>query len=244
MEYLVFSPPNQMATKEQLAALTHLPAAFVGRTNKGRGKGKGGEKLKFFGPKTIALSNDSAFPFLKTVSARSQIFSTVESLATANFLASSTSVPVYTATAFSVASIHDISSFVSVFDQYFITCIEVLIEPQVSETTSAATSVGDFITVIDLDDNATPSNYNDLCSYPEVAQSKGTASHYHRWRPNYAIAAYSGAFTSYAATDANWIDCGSTGVLHYGIKAASTVSTVAQTYTIQTRLHVSFRARH
>lgn len=243
MEYVVFGPSSLVGSREQLASLTALPAALSGNTRSRKGKKSSG-KLQLFGAKTSVLSNDSAFPFLKTLSARTEVFHVVEALPNTSFLASSSSVPVYAVTAFSIASVTDISSYTTLFDQYIIRCIEVLIEPQVTETTSASTSVGDYISVVDLDDNSSPTTYNDLCSYSEVAQSRGTMSHYHRWRPTYAIAAYSGAFTSYASTDSNWIDCASPGVLHYGIKAASAVSTTTQTYSIQTRLHLSFRARH
>ena len=60
--------------------------------------------------------------------------------------------------------------------------------------------------------------------------------------PRFATAAYSGAFTSYENSK-GWIDCGSTNVVHYGVKYVmdQAVGTVYSGWNVSMRYFVSFR---
>jgi hypothetical protein len=204
----------------------------------GRGKASGK------GKKESSCTYGARMPWLKVPSTRSFEFHSVELIDTATFLTSSTSVPSFASMAFSIASVPDFSSYSAVFDQYRITLIEVCIETQITEVLSQATACGSLITAIDVDDANTPGAITDLDAYSDVQMGRGTLSHYHRWVPTVAVAVYSGTFTSFASTTSMWLDCGSSGIQHYGLKAAATVSTQAQAYKLTYKLHCSWRARH
>jgi len=232
------------ASPEQLSAVTHLDASMASVSTTRSSRGSGRKKIRASKELSKAVSNDGLIPWLRSPITRGQEFHTVETLPAFTLFTSSTTVPVYAAQYFYLGQVIDATSFASVFDQYRIREIEILIEPAVTEVTAPTGDVGEFISVVDIDDANVPTLYGDLGSYPTALQTKGTIQHYHRWVPSVAIASFSGAFTSYAATTSMWLDCGSPNIQHYGIKAGSLAATVAQSYTVQAKLHLSFRARH
>jgi len=235
-------------TAQQLAAMSHLPfsnglmASFA--RGKGKDRGKKGRGKRGSHERSTALGNDTKPPWLYVTPSRRELFRSVEGTLSSLFFNSSTTVPVYASNFFTFASVADSAALANVFDQYMIHTIEVLVEPQVSEITGPASDVGEYITVVDIDDATVPTAASDLQAYPTQIQTRGTSSHYHRWSPGVAYAVYSGAFTSYGSTQNTWIDCNSPSVQHYGIKAVSFGATVAQAYLFQARYHMMFRARH
>ena len=189
-------------------------------------------------------SNDTRIPWLKQLNTRAIEIKTIETLPVSTSFTSSGAVPTFGAVNFTISQITDVSSFTALFDQYRIDLIEVLMEPQVTEVTTAAADVGEYISVVDIDDSNVPTSYGDLCSYSTAQQSRGSMSHYHRFVPGVAVAVYSGAFTSFASTTSMWLDCGSPTIQHYGIKLGALTAPVTQSYFMNVRLHVSWRARH
>jgi hypothetical protein len=190
------------------------------------------------------VGNDSVGPWLKEPSLRTFEFHSVETIPSANLFTTSAAVPTFAATYFTMSQCDNQSSFSAVFDQYRITMIEVLIEPQVSEVLSPATDVGEYISTVDIDDANVPTVYLELGGYSNSVQSKGTQAHYHRFVPSVAVAVYSGAFTSFASSSSLWLDCASNTIQHYGIKVAASTAAQIQTYNIVSKLHISWRARH
>jgi hypothetical protein len=206
--------------------------------NRGNRKKKGKQEL------SASIGNDGRFPWLRQPRTRSVEISTLETIASTAILGTSMSVPTFGAQYFQVSSVNDVNSFGAVFDQYRIHLIEVLIEPQVTEVTTPATDVAEYISVVDIDDANVPTVYADLCSYSTAVQTRGTLSHYHRFVPGVAVAVYSGAFTSFASTTSLWLDMGSPNIQHYGLKIGSLPSSVTQSYYMQVRMHVMWRGRH
>ncbi len=127
----------------------------------------------------------------------------------------------------------------AVFDQYRIEQVETWLEPQAPNGTAA---VPTLYTAVDLDDANTPSSVSNIQDHLGAIVSGGLAGHYHKWRPHTATAVYSGAFTSFANTPAQWIDCASPGVQHYGYKAGVVSTGGSYAYTLTVRAVVSFRA--
>lgn len=248
--YLLVDRPTPSSSSSSTAKLlvdeesaihssTHLNASLnAGALTSTRRKSKSRTEM------SRAYGNDSVAPFLKVPSARQQVFTTVETTIPFNWLTSNAALPTFASANFTVNQVPDFSSFSAIFDQYMITEVEVTIEPQVSEVVTVAGDVGNLVSVTDLDDSNTPTALSDLGSYPNVLITKGTQSHYHRWKPTVALAAYSGTFTSYAAAENQWLDCGSPNIQHYGLKAGCTASPTIQSYSLSIRLHVAFRARH
>jgi hypothetical protein len=211
---------------------------LIKRGDKKKGKGKGNKE------RSIGFGNDAMIPWLKVPGERMFEFSTVETIPTANFLTNSAAVPTFASTYFTMSQLDNQSSYSAVFDQYRIDLIEVLIEPQISEVLTAATDVGSFISVVDIDDANVPTVYLELGGYTNSIQTKSTQSHYHCFKPSVAVAVYSGAFTSFAASTSLWLDCASNTVQHYGIKMACSTAAQIQTFALSAKIHVSWRCRH
>jgi len=163
---------------------------------------------------------------------------TQEVLANA-YLVSSTSITVFNSTSFNVGSLDQIASLTALFDQYRIVGIETWLVPE-GQPASGADN-GELATVIDYDDATMLSSFASALDYENVVVSNGAVGHYRKWKPHAAIAAYSGAFTSYANEESPWLDAASTGVLHYGQKMAITATTSSQSYDLVYRLHTEWR---
>lgn len=231
------SPILRGPTAVELRGLSALPTGMVSSRNIPRKRRKNQELNR-------AVGNDGPIPWLRAPPSRSEEFHSVESVPVSAFFTTSTVTPTYGAFSFTLSSLADASALTSVFEQYIVRELEVLIEPQVSEVTTPTGDVGELLTVIDIDDANNPSSLADLGSYPSLCQTRATQAHYHRWVPGVAIAAYSGVFTSFAATTSMWLDCGSPNILHYGLKGGNAAAAVAQILSIQVRAHLSFRGRH
>jgi len=93
---------------------------------------------------------------------------------------------------------------------------------------------------VDYDDaNATLISY--LQEYENALFGPGNLTHYRKWKPHAAIAAFQGTFAGYANVESPWIDSVSTAVQHYGLKTGITVTDAAYVYDITIRYTVSFR---
>ncbi len=151
-----------------------------------------------------------------------------------------------TALSFTLNDVPLPSDFTSLFDQYRI--IQVILEfipvTQPFGPSTTATDLPSVHTVIDYDDDTTPTSINTLRQY-STHQIVSNQSYFKRvLTPRFTIAAYSGAFTSYSLGPVNtWQDANSPGIIYYGVKVGtSPVTTVSgsfilynveATYTIQ-----------
>jgi hypothetical protein len=149
------------------------------------------------------------------------------------------SVPTYGATAFWLSQ-YGATDLLAVFDQYKILQIEVWIEPSITMSTTVGSSP--IYSVVDLDDANVPVSAAEIQNHAALCVSQSGTSHYHRWVPYMATAAYSGAFTSYTSSKPQWIDAASPGVQHFGIKFAMPYADgISRLYTITSRMSVAFR---
>ena len=190
----------------------------------------------------LSVGNDQSAPWIKSLP-REQIYRLSQYLDPAGLFTTSTTVPTFGSTSFTVAGLDNFSSLSAIFDQYRVDAIEVLLTPKITEVLGTSTSVGTFVSAVDLDDANTPTVFGQVASYNGAIMTNATQSHYHKWKPMFAVAAYSGAFTSYASSD-GWVDCASSSVQYYGIKAACTTAGQSQGIDILARIHLSFRAIH
>jgi hypothetical protein len=157
----------------------------------------------------------------------------------AQILTTSTSASVYGSTAFWLSQ-YSSGDLLVVFDQYKILEIEVWIEPSVVMSPMSASTV--FYTAVDLDDANVPTSSDQLVNHAAVVSSETGTAHYHRWVPYMALAAFSGAYTSYTSSKPQWIDAASPGVQHFGIKMAVPLPDgIPRAYTITSRMLVAFR---
>jgi hypothetical protein len=183
-------------------------------------------------------------PYMRFRFPNNQIHSFVQSITKAG--TTSSNVAMTNATNyFSASDIAQISSFSTVFDQYRIVKIEVWITPRnPTSTTGAAINRGRLLSVIDYDDATALTTESDYQQYSNCVMSSAVQGHYRAFVPHCAVAAYSGAFTSYANVQSPWIDLASTTVQHYGLKYGITQADSAAdvvVYDLLTRLHFQFK---
>jgi len=111
------------------------------------------------------------------------------------------------------------------------------------EVMSATVNSVPFYTAVDLDDANNPTAVSQVAGKQGAVVSMTGTGHYHAWKPHMAVAVYSGAFTSFSNAPAGWIDSGSTGVQHYGLKAAvNGADGQVHGYYALVRAKISFRA--
>jgi hypothetical protein len=134
-------------------------------------------------------------------------------------LASSSTMTVNGAAAFALNNIYDYTSWAAVYDLYRITLIKVMFIPVANLSPNGTNpSVSYLSAAVDFDDITVPSAPAEIINYQNHIILGPSGSGTLTWKPRVALAAYSGAFTSYASKEDQWIDCSSASVEHYGLK--------------------------
>jgi len=143
----------------------------------------------------------------------------------------------------------NVTAFQALFDQYRFVAVRVNIIPQqnaIGLVTNSTTSLVDLYSVMDYD-NATALTAATQARVYESCMIQGPGESAMRvFQPRMALAAYSGAFTSYANTQPIWIDCASPGVLHYGMKffipQVTAAQTLLQSWEVNVEYFIQFRS--
>jgi hypothetical protein len=178
------------------------------------------------------------FPVLRQVRPYSVI------LSYESFVVNSTTVPTPFAYAIQLNYCNGYADYVSAFDKYRILEVQAEFMPNNAGLTYIAGGSALTSTVIDYDDS------NLLASGDQYAyDSCYTVNTYTPFRrtfvPRAALAAYSGAFTSYAQASAGqWLDCASPSVAHFGIKGVIGPSTPVFALNVVFRVHIQFANQH
>jgi hypothetical protein len=173
------------------------------------------------------------------------VFKTVQSSSQGIIATSSTSVLAQFQKNWTTSDINQFSSFAAVFDQYRFTMIEIWLTPSGPGLAASYlnTTGGRMYSVTDYDDSNSLATSAAALQYQNVLVTSFTDGHYRRFTPHIAVAAYGGAFTQFKNEVADWIDCASTGVQHYGVKFC--LDTTAGTADVKvdafSRITVEFR---
>lgn len=134
------------------------------------------------------------------------------------------------------------TEFTALYDQYQIAQVEVRFVPTAVTATALDQMQGFTALAVDYDDSVTPANIDTLLQYGSCAVFSPTKEIMFRLRPRAALAAYSGAFTSYANLGNMWIDVGSPSVQHYGLKVGMSASTPVHSYVVVPTYTLRFRS--
>jgi hypothetical protein len=142
------------------------------------------------------------------------------------------------------------SDVTALFDQYRFTNVEYKFLPRnnvqsLTDTAVAGTSImPNLLVYSDPDDSTAPTTIDEVTQYEEVTVNNGYQIVRGNFKPQAAIAAYGGAFTSYASFD-GWCDCASDDIEWYALKAWITPSGAAQTtfqnWNLALRVSCEFR---
>jgi len=217
-------------TLAERASLSAVPSGMVAR-----------EPRRTKRQKAVSMVYDRAGvrPGLKAL-AEEQSIRTMVSLDASFILTPGNVTNAYFAAYFAIGQ-YNLGSFLAVFDQYRIDLVEVWLSPVEGADTRFP---GTFATCLDYDDANVPTTSAQVMHHPSALVSAGNACHYHRFVPHMAVAAYSGAFTSYANVPAGFIDSASPNVQHFGIKGmcSAATSSASVSYAMYSRLTVTFRA--
>jgi len=190
---------------------------------------------------------NGGYPYMSVHSSNSQSI-TITAMGASTLFTSSTTVPIFASRSiqlndFPAGSGSIVANMLTCFDQYRIDEVEAwLFSDAGNEVNQAPGGVGNLVSAVDLDDVSTPTTLQALMSYGSSLVSGGGAAHYHRWKPHVAIAAYSGAFSSFANQPSPWIDSASPGVQHYGLKAGISTTLGTIPYNLIVRAKITFRS--
>lgn len=115
----------------------------------------------------------------------------------------------------------------AVYDRYRLCWVKVECLPR-QNSFDAANLTGAFfgcpslVSVIDHDDDTAPTSYNSMLEYDNARVHQFDKPFKRIFKPSAAVAAYSGAFTSYASsTPDQWMDVASSDIRYYGFKVGS-----------------------
>jgi len=130
------------------------------------------------------------------------------------------------------------TSWATVFDQYMIARIDFWL--CVSQTNNGGHN-GQLYSAVDYDSAASTTEAG-IQQYQNGISGNFITGHFHSFVPHIALAAYSGAFTSYANRSHQWIDSASTTVQHYGmVFGVSQTTDNGITFLGRARYHLRFR---
>jgi hypothetical protein len=152
---------------------------------------------------------------------------------------------------FELADCDQQATLAGLFDQYKIEEVEMIITPSNSGVDlHAAASPNQVnpqcIVVSDYDDATALASFAAAREYDNNVVFNGCQGVHIRMRPAISLAVYaSGAFSGYAVSGPQWLDCNSNNIPHYGLKFAvqglSTSSTEFYQWNIQTWYHLAFQ---
>jgi hypothetical protein len=170
-----------------------------------------------------------------------QVFKINQTIETLAALTSSNVATTFYSLSFSLSLVDQVTALTNLFDQYRLDMVEVMLIPRLEAQISAPGNNGLLHSVVDYDDANNLTTAGDALDYDNCLVTSGLNGHYRRFVPHLALAAYSGAFTSFANSQPTWIDAASTGVQHYGVKFALTPAISSQIFDMVARLHFSFK---
>jgi hypothetical protein len=139
-----------------------------------------------------------------------------------------------------LADFPNYSELATAYDEYRIMQLQIVFTP-----TSVNNQHGSLVTAIDYTDAAAPGALSALYEYQTSEISRAGETTDRCFTPQVAIAAYSGAFTSYSLKSAPWISSDYPSVFHYGLKYGIVgISGQASyaAYTVSLRATIQFRS--
>jgi hypothetical protein len=144
---------------------------------------------------------------------------------------------------FILTNLSNYSSFAAIFDQYMVQAISVEIVPRFNAIAASTTSNSPMRVVIDYDDATVLASASAAEQYASCTTIEAHESCHRTFRPHLAVAAYSGAFTSYKNEPAGWIDIASATVQHYGLKWFVPISptTTVPVWDLKVKISICFR---
>lgn len=148
-----------------------------------------------------------------------------------------------------LSNLDQVSSFVTLFDQYRITKVELTFRPMFTCTGLGGTGTYQtplIYTVVDYDDATSPGSLAAMREYQNLRIHDDKKTFRVVYKPHTAAAAYAGAFTAYQNNTNQWFDCANQAVQYYGCKVGilpqvTGATTQCQQWNLSARLTVEFK---
>lgn len=125
---------------------------------------------------------------------------------------------------FSLSDFNGSATLEALYDRYRLRWVKAEVFPRqnsvdAAQLTGTYTGSPSLVSVVDKDDDTTPASYNELLQYNNTKTHQFDKPFSRTFKPYAALAAYSGAFTSYASSsDKTWFDVASPDIRFYGFK--------------------------
>jgi len=183
------------------------------------------------------------WPHMNDPQLDNQVYNFIETDTQVNLMTTSTTISQAFGTYAALNGLPNATNYTALFDQYRIVQVEVWITPQIGGSGGVLLNAGSLMkTVVDYDNTTTTATQAFFDDFANCHTTGIQSGHYRRYTPHVAVAAYSGAFTSFSNVVAPWIDCASPGVQHYGLKIYADATPLgAIGIDVITRYHVQFR---
>lgn len=142
----------------------------------------------------------------------------------AKFTVGALSVPVATTTlagaSFTLGDLPDVADFTALYDQYKIMGIKIEWLPRGnSSDLQSQNAINRFFSVLDRDDDGTPTSIDQLTQYESLKMTSTASVHKRYWKPSIRVEVPTATGgTGSAIKGPTWIDCTNTNVKHYGVK--------------------------
>lgn len=139
-----------------------------------------------------------------------------------------------------------IAALTTIFDQYRFHKCEVVWSPRLTQVTTISSAPGtNLFTVIDYDDNVSPTSVSQMRDYQSCQEVDAYTKVHRTVYPRLAVPAYGGSlFNQYMSMKSQWLDTSSHDARHYGFKALSSGGNSVQTWDVKITMYVDFRMLH
>jgi len=171
----------------------------------------------------------------------SEVYNCFDSYESSSFLTSSTTLGTFANVVVTAAQLSNFADMSAAFDQYRIKAVQAILYNRTNSVTVNGSNLGLVHSVIDYDDGNALSTAVQALGYSNCLVVGGNENFSRVFVPHVANAVYSGAFTSFGNITNEWIDCGSSGVQHYGLKTAWTATDAVYHYDLVVRVWIQYR---
>lgn len=157
----------------------------------------------------------------------------------------------YQGVAFTLGDLPDVTDFTALYDQYKISKVVVKWLPRgnqsdlgISGSTALTGNISRMFSVLDFDDDATPSSIDQLCQYQNMKITGTHQVHSRVFKPAVRIEAATGLGTTANIIKRDqWIDVTNTNIKHYGVKLAiqPPPNSASITYDAMVTMYLAFK---
>jgi len=181
-----------------------------------------------------------------------EVFTDSVGLVNGNQIVQASASAIFGSIAFEVGDLDGWSNMSSLFDQYRVDRVDVLLKPtsnslSLNLATSPNQASPDLYVVVDRDDSTALTSNAQLRQYENCRVMSSYQGIRVNFIPSITPAYYqSGSFVGYGIEESRWLDVASSAIPHYGIKfgveALQTSSTSRFAWNVVCYLHISFRS--